>query len=283
MPDAEKLITMIYRAIEAVRSTAGRRGKLIELNSAHEVIVVGDLHGNLDNFKRILPELQLKDNPHRHLVLQEVIHGKHSYPTGGDKSHQLLDVFCAMKSQFPQQVHLIMGNHELSQWIDRPIVKGGTNNNDRFLAGIAEYYGATHVDRIEDAYKKLFKMLPLAIRTSNRVFISHSIPGKKYRDQFALHHLETDSPPNQDLLPGGSIYELLWGRDVSEENVKNFLGKVACDWLITGHIPCDNGYLLPNPHQVVIETSELPGAYIRFATNIPLNHELLVSGIKMLH
>src|SRR5947209_6550944 len=116
MPDPIRHLTTLRRAVVAFRSTPGRRGRVGYLEDVDEVLVAGDLHGNLENFKTVLQRAELAAHPRRHLVLQEVVHGPHRYPAGGDKSHQLLDLLAALKCQFPRQVHFLMGNHELAQW-----------------------------------------------------------------------------------------------------------------------------------------------------------------------
>jgi len=93
MPDPEKLLSLIQRATGLFRSTPGRRGGVIALETAEEVMVVGDLHGNTLAFRSVLEIAALARNPGRHLVLQELVHGRWFYPNdGGDKSHQLVDL-----------------------------------------------------------------------------------------------------------------------------------------------------------------------------------------------
>src|SRR5258707_13249189 len=123
MPDPLRLLRTPEQAVEAFRNTPGRKGRLIEATDVDEVLVVGDLHGNLENFRRVLEISQLKKNPGRHLVVQELVHGPFRYASGGDKSHQLLDLVAALKCQYPRQVHMLLGNHELAQWTCGPIAK----------------------------------------------------------------------------------------------------------------------------------------------------------------
>src|SRR5207248_1103980 len=80
----------VSRAARACRDTRGRLGRLVRLE-ADEVLAAGDLHGHLENFRRLLQRADLAGHPRRHLVLQELVHGLFEYPQGGDKSHQLLD------------------------------------------------------------------------------------------------------------------------------------------------------------------------------------------------
>src|SRR5439155_25003548 len=114
-------------------------------------------------------------HPRRHLILQELIHSPFHYPAGGDKSHQLVDLLAALKCQFPRQVHLLLGNHELAQGTDSTIFKGDVSYNEMFKTGIATAYGA-RAGEIYAAYLALFAAVPLAVRTPNRVFLTHSLP-----------------------------------------------------------------------------------------------------------
>lgn len=109
MPNPERLLQTLRRAIDAFRATPGRHGRVISLTNVTEVLVVGDLHGNVANFRLALQRANLRLYPQRHLVLQELIHGPFRYPDGGDKSHQLLDLTAALKCEFPERVHYLLG------------------------------------------------------------------------------------------------------------------------------------------------------------------------------
>src|SRR5262249_6475961 len=157
-----------------------------------DIIVVGDLHDNFPAFKKVLMLAALEHHPGRHLVLQELIHGKRMYPNdGGDCSHQLLDVFTALKCQYPDRVHLILGNHELAELTGRVICKDGEPLNEKFRAGITTAYGSS-AGEVFEAYKGLFAALPLALRTANRVFVCHTLPDGDDLDALDLKLLEAD-------------------------------------------------------------------------------------------
>src|SRR5262249_41375052 len=153
------------------------------LAEVDDVLVGGDLHGNVENFRGLLQRADLARHPRRHLVLQELVHGPFQYPGGGDRSHQLLDLLCALKCQYPRRVHLLLGNHELAKWTGRTIFKPDAALNAQSRQGVATAYG----DRAEDvyaAYLELFAAVPLAVRTPNRVFLSHSLPAASRLDRF---------------------------------------------------------------------------------------------------
>src|SRR5438132_11586095 len=141
MPDPDRLLRTLQQAIQAFRDTPGRKGRLVRLQDVDEVMAVGDLHGNVENFRRALQKAELGTHPRRHLVLQELVHGPFRYPGGGDKSHQLVDLLAALKCQFPRQVHLLLGNHELAQWTGQAIAKGDSELNALFREGLDSAYG----------------------------------------------------------------------------------------------------------------------------------------------
>ena len=111
MPAPDRMLTFLRQAITLVRATPGRRGHVVDLPACTDVMVAGDLHGHVGNFQVLLKAADLANQPGRHFVMQEAIHGTYRYPAGGDKSHQLVDLFAALKCQFPHRVHYIPGNH----------------------------------------------------------------------------------------------------------------------------------------------------------------------------
>jgi hypothetical protein len=282
MPDPDRLLKTVYKAADAARMTPGRRGRFVQLQGAAEVFVVGDLHGHLGNFQAVYNAADLAKNPRRHLVLQELVHGKFQYPGGGDKSHQLLDLFAALKCQFPGQVHMLLGNHELAQWTNRLVMKEDRDLNAMFVEGVTEAYGAKKGPEIYAAYLRLFGVLPLALRTANRVFLSHSLPRERAISKFELRHLETDMFPPEDLAVGGSVYELLWGRDVRPETCDAFLKKVDADWLVTGHIVCDAGFARPSPRHLIVDCCASPAAYSILPADRPLTADDFAGCVRMI-
>lgn len=281
MPDPMRLLNTIRQAVAAFHDTPGRNGHLVHLNGSGDVLVAGDLHGNLENFRRLLERAELKSHPSRHLIFQELVHSSFPYPTGGDKSHQTLDLLAALKCQFPRQVHMLLGNHELAQWTNQWIAKGETDLNDWFRQGVETAYGA-HADKIYEAYIRLFAVIPVAIRTSNRVFISHSLPREAQMEEFDPEVLTFEEHRSADLLSGGPIHSLVWGRDNTTANVTAFLQKVDADWLITGHIPCEHGFAIPNERQLILDCMRDPAAYCLFPTDRPVTIQELIDGVKTL-
>ncbi len=281
MPDPNRLLRTLQQAVRAFRATPGRRGRLISLGTAAEVLVVGDLHGNVENFRKVLERAQLGKFPNRHLVLQELIHGPFRYPTGGDKSHQLLDLLAALKCQYPGQVHMLLGNHELSEWTGQAIAKGIDDLQTLFREGIETAY-RDHAPAIYAAYCELFAVVPLALRTANRILLSHSLPSALRLDDFDPAILEKESHTKADLEPGGAVHALVWGRNTQPATAAAFLRKVNADLLITGHIPCERGFEVPNEQQLILDAMGTPACYCLFPTDCQLTLQDLLNCVGTL-
>jgi hypothetical protein len=276
------MLTHLRQAVALVRATPGRKGHTVALQTCTDVLVAGDLHGHVGHFQALLKLADLGKNPGRHFVMQEVIHGKFRYPNGGDKSHQLVDLFAALKCQFPRQVHYLPGNHELAQWTDRPVLKADENQNALFREGVNEAYGPKFGPQVYAAYMELFQALPVALRAPNGVLVSHSLPAARSLALFDPARLERDVYEAEDLQPGGSVHSLLWGRDTTGDAATNFLRKMGCELLVSGHIACNTGFAVPNDRQVILDCAEHPGGYALFPADRPLTHAELVAGVKTL-
>jgi hypothetical protein len=200
---------------------------------------------------------------------------------GGDKSHQLVDLTAALKCQYPNRVHFLPGNHELAQATGRDIAKDDVELNSLFRRGVDDAYGARGA-AVYDAYLALFAAAPLALRTANRVFLSHSLPPASRLAVFDPAALERDPTAAADCLPGGSVHSLVWGRDTREETAAAFLQKVGADLLVTGHVPCDHGFDAPNERQVILDSLGHPAGYCLFPADRPLTHADLMKCVGIL-
>lgn len=280
MPAPDRMLTYLRQALALVRATPGRRGHVVELPACTDVLVAGDLHGHVGNFQGLLKVADLGNHPGRHFVLQEVVHGKFRYPSGGDKSHQLIDLFAALKCQFPKQVHYLPGNHEMAQWTGRKVLKADEDLNALFEEGVTTAYGPQLGPEIYQTYLELFKALPVAIRVPNRVLVCHSLPAARVLPMFDPARLHRDAHEDADLQPGGTVHSLLWGRDTTPRNAEDFLKVMDADLLVSGHIACNDGYDVPNNCQVIVDCAESPAGYALVPADRRLTHAELVACIR---
>ena len=283
MPDPTRLLNTIRRATDFFLTTSGRTGTVIQLDaSAEDVLVAGDLHGNIANFQSLLDRARLDRNPRRHLVLQELVHGEARYANGGCKSHQLVDLVSALKCQYPDRVHLILGNHELAELLNKPILKAGVRTNDLFRQGIDLAYGADS-EQVFASYQTLFRALPLAVRTQNRVFLSHSFPEAADLDnEFDAAIFDAKSIAEIGGGQSVSLHDLVWGRDGDEQTARRFAALVHADLLITGHMPCLEGFRSPNSLQLILDCSRFPACYCLFPNQRSIGLTDLLDDVRTL-
>jgi hypothetical protein len=274
-------ILSLEKAIDLILATPGRIGHLVDPPESTDVIIAGDLHGNLGNFNAICEYADLEQHPSRHLIFQEMVHSRFRYSNGGDASHQLLDRFVELKVKFPARVHLIMGNHELAQWRGQKILKGDDCYNELFTRGVEFAYGEDS-QVMERLYQRLFSVLPLMIRFPNRLAISHSLPTEKNQANFDFGVLTLDALPDGSLDLGGTVRSLVWGREATSENAQRFLNIIDCDWLVTGHIPQETGYLWASERHLILDSMERPAGFALLSTVESLTPEAFSAGILVL-
>lgn len=281
MPPPDRVLNILRRAIDHTRRTPGRHGHYVHLQNCTEVFVGGDMHGHLANFLSVMKAADLANHPTRHLILQELIHSEFFYPNGGDKSHQLVDLYATLKCQFPERVHFLPGNHEMAQMTGRQVAKGGQSQNAVYVLGVQAAYGDAAAD-ICKAYHDLFRESPLAIRAANGVLCCHTLVPAKSLPTFDPMRLLDDTFDDKEYAPGGHVYAILWGRDTSEEAADAFLRKMDSDLVVTGHIATDDGYAVPNPKQLIVDCASTPAAYVKFPADRPITHQELVSGVVLI-
>jgi hypothetical protein len=279
----ERVVATFGQAAEANRNTPGREGNVVVITSemADDVMVTGDLHGHRRNFNLIKRTAALDANPRRHLIVQEVCHGGPTYPqNGGDMSHALLEDVAKLKTQYPDRVHFILGNHELAEVADYPIQKNKQMLNLLFRLGMQQMYGAA-ADKVREAFFPFLKSCPLAVRLPGRIFISHSIPESCDTQKFD-RTIFTRPLEDMDFLERTGVFQLVWGRDYRPENAKAFADMVEARVLINGHEPCLEGFNAPNEHQVIVDCCSDRGAYLILPTAEQLDQAEILERIKML-
>ena len=104
----QTIIDLLNKGIEILNADKFRRGNVVHLPAEGNLIITGDIHGHLRNFERIVAFADLPNNPDRHIILQEIIHGGPEDSQGGCLSYKLLFEAISYKLEFPDQVHMIM-------------------------------------------------------------------------------------------------------------------------------------------------------------------------------
>ena len=264
----ERIITAFGRATGANLRTPGLEGNVVVITPemADEVMITGDLHGHRRNFNLIKKIAALDTHPRRHLILQEVCHGGPTYPqNGGCMSHVVLEEVADLKVEFPERVHFILGNHELSELTDYPIQKNRQMLNLLFRLGLQQMYGPA-TDRVRESISPFLRSCPLAVRLPAGVFVSHSVPESTDTRQFDTT-IFTRPLGETEYFERTSVFQLVWGRDYRQENARAFAELVDAKVLINGHEPCPAGFSTPNDVQIIIDCCTDNACYVILSTD----------------
>jgi hypothetical protein len=120
------------------------------------------------------------------------------------------------------------------------------------------------------------------VRTQNRAFLSHSLPSARRLAQFDSATLEQDRHEEEGYRPGGAIHSLVWGRDTSAATSAEFLRLVDADFLISGHIPCPQGYQFASQRHLILDCMGTPAGYCLIQAKAPLSLENMAACVGVL-
>jgi len=243
-----------------------RTGALVELPARGDVFITGDLHGHFANFRRIVDYADLRRHPHRHLVLQELVH-EEDLPRDETacRSYRLVELAARLKTLFPDRLHLLLGNHEFAELNDLAIGKHGRELNALFDEGLRRAYGERWRD-VKNAYKAFWRTLPLAVATPNGWLICHSTPSRGHLPGLTRDYLR-GLKPGEDLERKKPPYYLLWGRDYSPEAAETFARQMGVEFMLVAHTPCENGVRVASRRHLVLDSS---GA-VPYGLRLPLD------------
>lgn len=278
---ARAAIKLLKEAAEANINTPERNGALIEPAGEGEIMVTGDLHGNIDAYMLINRIADLFNKPDRRLVLQELVHEENKTGETPCRSHRIVEMAARLKTMFPDRVYLLMGNHEFAEITGLQVAKRGRELNEFFKKGLMSSYGE-YWSEVFETLKEFLRTFPLAIRTRKGVFISHSTPSRKWLDGMTLDFLRS-LRPGEGLERRSPVYYLLWGRDYSDETADLFAEQVESEVFIVAHTPCDSGFATPSKRHILIDSVGTNGRYLLLPLDSPANQRTIAAGIRRLN
>lgn len=225
-------------------------GKLVELPRKGKALVITDIHGNLDDFKQYMYIWdEFREDLDNHLILTgDFIH---AMGLENDSSVEILEYVkfhCENTSNF----HVLLGNHEWSTISRKLVFKAGVNQNLRFDSLLREKFGENKYHEKLREYIQFFKKLPVAVRTDNRIFITHAGPATKIKSFDEIKNIDEGGYNSNN----SKLVQLLWNRpeDYTAEQLKSFLKIVDCKLMIAGHTPVD-GIKLVHDKLLIVSSS----------------------------
>jgi len=256
----QTIIDLLNKAAQANEADPFRRRNLIHLPAAGALIATGDIHGHRRNFERIVTFADLPNNPDRHVVLHEIIHGGPEDTKGGCLSYKLLFDVARYKLEFPDRVHTVMGNHDTAFINNSDVMKNGKEMNRAMRSAIEHEFAGSAEDIILAMRQFLFSQ-PLALRCENRIWISHSLPSDLMADKFDPDVL-TGKLQINDIVRPGSAYILTWGRRHSQALLDRMAALFDVDLFILGHQPQDQGYCRAGRNLLIIASDHNHGCIL---------------------
>lgn len=256
----ETIIDLLKNGIEANKADKFRRGNLVCLPGEGNLVISGDIHGHRRNFERIAAFAELADNPDRHIVLQEIIHGGAEDSEGGCLSYRLLFDAIRYKLRFPDRVHIIMANHDTAFINETKVMKAGREmTHSMQLALEREFQDCS--GEVKLAMKQFLFSQPLAVRCEKRMWLSHSLPSDYNFDKFDAHIFDRKLKVN-DIVKPGSAYLLTWGRNMSQELLDKMAELLDVDIFILGHQPQPEGWSRAGENLIIITSDHNHGCVL---------------------
>ena len=277
---SKEIIANLQEAAQANLEDNFRKGNRIELSGPGEVFMTGDLHGHQRNFERITAAADLAANPRRHLIIHELLHSSQPDHPQQCHSYELVAQAAELKCRFPEQVHILMGNHAMAQMTCEEVLKAGRRAVQALNTGLAASYGS-NADYVSQSLDAFLLSLPLAARTDNGFWMSHSIPARRHLKDFddAIFCKQLEL---KDIRNNQSLHALLWDRNYRLETLQLLQQRWHAQHFIIGHQPTEKGYEQPFPGLTILASEHAHGCYLLFDLKKGYEHDELSARIRPL-
>lgn len=250
------------------------KDKFIKLPSKGRLLIVTDLHGNLEDYEKYIDLWDCYD-PNYHIVfVGDFIHSIDE----NDYSIEIIEDVIDKFKKYPN-FHPLLGNHEWSHIVGTNIFKGFQNQTYEFEKLISDKKG--ELEPYLSNYINFFKKMPYFVKTNNGIFISHTGPSKSIKSMNDFNKIFNN---DYDFK---SLHDFLWNRfdnDYNENDVDNFLKIVGSKCMVVGHTVVD-GFLIYG-NQMILSSSFATDnkAYLDIDLSEPINNmDDLVDNIKFLY
>lgn len=244
------MIELCEKGIELNYSAKHRKGNIIHLPDSGKVVITGDLHGHRRNFEKISAFADLDSNPDTYLIFQEILHGGPEDKSGGCLSFELFMEILDYQLKHPNQVILVMGNHDTAIIGNGDVMKGGKEMNQALKAAMKRHFQ----DNYQQVILKLKAYLlsqPIGVRCDNRIWISHSLPANRFVDGFDMGIFDKQLGL-EDVVRQEPLYQLTWGRRHSQETLDKMAQMLDVDFFVLGHQPQDQGWSQAGSNLIIL-------------------------------
>lgn len=154
----------------------GAPGALLEPPDELTLLLVGDLHAQVDNLIKILSEncllAHLASNGACLVILGDAVHSEIPKEMEDmDDSILMLDLIFRMKCQFPENIFYLLGNHDS---FAANVSKNGVSQGVLMRKRLLELRGEEYVEEM----RKFHELLPIIMKTDSCI-ACHAAPPRK--------------------------------------------------------------------------------------------------------
>ncbi len=178
------------------KDDSGLPGGLVELPENIAPIIVGDLHGQVNNLLKILSENKFLDGIESEcaalIILGDAVHSEiPGEMEEMDSSILIMDLILSLKKRFPANVFYLRGNHDS---FNPSICKNSICQGSLLRRRLIELRGSEYVSAMETFYD----LLPLVIQSDDFV-ACHAGPPRKKTNRSELINIRTFPETAQDI------------------------------------------------------------------------------------
>lgn len=259
LQDAGQVTGLFLAAAQVGEIAACRQGCVDRVPACGRLLATGDIHDNPVHLARILSLARLEENESNHVTFHEVIHGDRLVGDM-DFSYRMLARIAELKCRFPEQVHILLGNHELSQIVGSGVLKHGINCVEAFNEAIEFSFNAD-ADAVTEAIERFIRSMPLALVSENGLFCAHSLPGPHDMNDFDPGILERRLS-QADYQRGGSANRMVWGRRLTPEHLTTLADHWGVGVFVLGHMLAESGWQILPPNAIVLNSDHERGCVL---------------------
>lgn len=257
---ADDALLTLQAATRANLDDPRRQGHVITLPPRGMLCMTGDLHDHGPNLHRSLKAAALHQAPDRVLILHELIHGP-TRVNGMDLSFRMLCQGAALRAAHPEQIIVLLSNHELAQARGEDIYKAGESVIDAFDDGLGFMFGDGY-DELTEAMRAYVLSLPLAVRAGEDLLCSHSLPSPKMIENFDKSVL-TRPMEDDDFAPKGPAHQMVWGRHQNAKIATELAEAWGVTGFLVGHQPADMGWDMQGGRVLILASNHDHGCVAR--------------------
>lgn len=280
MQRIDDVVEVLQTAARRMRDDPLRRGSVVWLPARGRLLVTGDLHDNPLHLQKILALAKLEQSPDHHVIFHEIIHSERLV-NGVDLSHRMLVCIAKLVNDYPDQVHVLLANHELSQMTGMGVSKGAGDSVELFNKGLQFAFGDGAIE-VSRAVNDFIRAMPLCLRSESGIFCAHSLPSPRSMADFDETIFERE-PDDEDYKRGeGSAYLLTWGRGQTKLQIEELATRWKVRIFFLGHEHIEAGCEMHGPQLVKLNSDHEQGAVIPVdLAHPPSAEEAVMSAIKL--